>query len=124
MKQQDPFGHHKDEPGPLGRLIRDTRKAAGLSQRQLGDSIGVSRELISRLESGSCQGIGPGALMRFAKQFNVNPADVCAITGWLLPTDLPDFASYLRAKNPGWPDRLIDELTEYYDFVKQKHSLQ
>lgn len=123
MKQQDQFDPHKGQPGPLGQLIRATREAEGLNQRQMAEAIGVSRELVSRLEKGSCRSMSPGPLMRFAKRFDINPADLGAITGWLLPSDLPDFAAYLRAKHLGCTDRFIDEMTQYYDFVKQKHSL-
>ena len=123
MKQQEPFDHHKGEAGPLGRLIRQTRETAGLNQRELAESVGVSRELISRLESGACQSMSPGPLMRFAKRFNVNAADMSAAAGWLVPTDLPGFAAYLHARHPEWAGQIVDELTEFYDFVRQKHSL-
>ena len=123
MKHQEPYDHHDGQVGPLGRLTRETREAAGLSQRQVAEAIGVSRELISRLESGSCQNISPAPLMRFAKRFNVSSADLCAAAGWMLPTELPNFAAYLHAKHPDWADQWVDELTDFYDFVKQKHSL-
>lgn len=124
MRHEELFDRHDRQASPLGRLFRETREAHGLSQRELGNAIGVSRELVSRLENGDCQSLSPGSLMRFAKRFEVNPADLCVITGWLLPTDLPDFAAYLQAKHPDWPERYIDEVTTFYDFVKQKHSLQ
>lgn len=124
MRQEEPFDRHNGQASPLGRLFREAREAAGLSQRQVAEAIGVSRETITKLEDGTCQSLSPGPLMRFAKRFQVNPADLCVITGWMLPTDLPDFAAYLQARHPDWPEQYIDEVIAFYDFVKHKHSLQ
>lgn len=124
MRQEEPFDRHKRQASPLGRLFRETRAAHGLSQRELANAIGVSREVVTKLENGTCQSLSPGPLMRFAKRFEVNPADLYAITGWLLPTDLPDFTAYLQARHPDWPEQYIDEVIAFYDFVKHKHSLQ
>jgi len=124
MRQEEPFDRRNGQASPLGRLFRETREVHGLSQRELGDAIGVSRALITKLENGSCRSLSPEPLMRFAKRFEVNPADLCAITGWMLPTDLPDFAAYLQARHPDWPEQYIDQVIAFYDFVKHKHSLQ
>jgi len=124
MTEEEPFDRHNGQASPLGRLFRETRAAHGLSQRELGKAIGVSREMVSRLENGASQGLSPAPLMRFAKRFKVNPADLCVITGWMLPTELPDFAAYLHARHPDWPEQYIDEVIAFYDFVKHKHSLQ
>ena len=39
-------------PRRIGRALRTARKAAGLSQAQVAAEAGVSREVVSRLESG------------------------------------------------------------------------
>ena len=42
----------------LGRLLKDARTHAQLSQQQLAEPLGMSRATISALESGRCQEIG------------------------------------------------------------------
>jgi HTH-type transcriptional regulator/antitoxin HipB len=44
----------------LGAALRDARRAAGLSQEALADRAGVSRQWLSRLETGT----NPGAELR------------------------------------------------------------
>lgn len=44
----------------LGAALRDARRAAGLSQQALAERAGVSRQWLSRLETGS----NPGAELR------------------------------------------------------------
>src|SRR5258708_18686005 len=42
----------------VGRLLKDARKRAKLSQEQLARPLGMSRATISALESGRCEEIG------------------------------------------------------------------
>jgi transcriptional regulator with XRE-family HTH domain len=42
----------------VGPLLRDARKAAGLSQQQLADPLGMSRATVSAIEGGRCSEIG------------------------------------------------------------------
>lgn len=108
---------------PLGCLFQQKREDAGLSQRQLADELRVSRTYVSRLERGEYSNPSPQVLMRFAKRFDVDLSDLYAITGCMLPTDLPAYEAYLHAKHPEWPGAAIDDLVSYYEFVKQRHSL-
>ena len=41
------------EQQTLGRRIQEARKAAGLSQESLGERLGVSRQAVSKWESGA-----------------------------------------------------------------------
>jgi UDP-N-acetylglucosamine 1-carboxyvinyltransferase len=36
----------------VGKLIREARKAQGLTQKELGDKLGISESLVSRYEKG------------------------------------------------------------------------
>lgn len=65
----------------------------------------------------------PEILSRIAKPLNVHLEDLYALAGLTLPTDLPDFEPYLRAKHPDWPKPVITELDDFCDFLKQRYSL-
>lgn len=122
MKQEIVSDHHSGGL-VLGRLIQEHRKAAGISQAQLGRELNLSESYISRLEHGEFRTPQPGVLMALAKRFDININDLYAITGCLLSTELPSFSAYVHAKHPDWPETVIAELADYYEFLKQKHSL-
>lgn len=42
-----------DNPEAIGRLLRNQRRAAGLTQQQLADRIGVSRRWVGSAERGN-----------------------------------------------------------------------
>lgn len=51
---KEAFEHYSNTLS-IGMLIRDARKAAGLTQKELAASMGVSQQIISRLESGEAE---------------------------------------------------------------------
>ena len=53
------------EPAVLAKKLRDARKESGLTQKELGEMIGVTRQLITRIESGT-QNITIETLQKFA----------------------------------------------------------
>ena len=123
MEPENVSDRHSAHATPLGDLFQQKRQNAGLSQRQLANELRVSRTYVSRLERGEYSNPSPQVLLRFAKRFDVDLNDLYAITGCMLPTDLPAYEAYLRAKHPEWPNAAIHDLVNYYEFVKQRHSL-
>lgn len=115
--------NHRSSGSLLGSLIKEKRQAAGLRQDELAHELDLSAAYMSHLERGDYRSPKPQVLMRIAKRLDVNLADLYAITGCMLPADLPDFSAYLHAKHPDWPEPVIDQLTSYYDFQKQTHGL-
>ncbi len=82
----------------LGAALRDARRAAGLSQQSLAERAAVSRQWLSRLETGS----NPGAELR--KVLDVLAALDLAVQ--LAPSPKPDvdadpFADLFG--DPSWP---------------------
>lgn len=67
-----------DSPADLGRLVRHTREAHGLSQRELAERIGVTQRWLSELESGK------------GKQINERYFSVLAVLGIRLTASVDD----------------------------------
>jgi transcriptional regulator with XRE-family HTH domain len=123
MQQQEQPDPHS-EVSLFGALMKKKREALGLSQAQLAVEIGVSRPYVSKLERGAYARPSPVLLMRIAKRLSIPLADLYAVTGCLLPDELPDYEAYLRAKHLSWPDAVIQELVDFQEFVKRQHSLE
>lgn len=55
--------------------LREARVNAGLSQRQLADELGISREAIRRIEDGEGSA-HPSTLLKIARRFGVQVTDL------------------------------------------------
>ncbi|HEV2403781.1 MAG TPA: helix-turn-helix transcriptional regulator [Candidatus Saccharimonadales bacterium] len=122
---------HNNRPGrpsignsTLGNLIRHKREAAGLSLTRFAAELGISRPYLSRLERGEYAHPSPIVLAQIIKQLGISAEDAYAVTGYLLPKDLPSFGPYLHAKHADWPENVLQQLESFYDFLKQKYSLE
>ena len=62
----------KNESLPLRNRLREVRTAQGLSQSQLADMVGVSRNTISSIETGQFSPTAKLALL-LCKLFNLEP---------------------------------------------------
>lgn len=86
----------------LQEKIYDCRKKAGLSQEALAEKIGVSRQAISKWETGEATP-EVGKLLLLAKTFGVT-------TDWLLSEDEPEeeasSGGQTQTSYPGWIDNL------------------
>lgn len=123
MKQQESLDPRKNGL-LLGRLVREKREAAGISQAELARQLGMTESYVSRLERGEFRRPQPQVLMAIAERFGIDINDLYAVTGCLLSTKLPSFSAYLHAVHPDWPVSVTDELVDYYEFVKQRHKLR
>jgi ribosome-binding protein aMBF1 (putative translation factor) len=63
---REAYEHYRDALS-VGMKIRDLRETAGLTQKQLADRMGVSQQVIARLESGEADNPTVGTLERIAK---------------------------------------------------------
>lgn len=124
MGKATPFDRHDKRVSTLGSLLKARREAAGLSITQVAVQIGVSRPYLSRLERDQYAHPSPQLICRIAKRLDIDPEDLYAVTGYLLPTGLPSFGPYLRTKHPDWPDMVLTELTDFYEFLEHKYGLK
>ncbi|HKP94591.1 MAG TPA: helix-turn-helix transcriptional regulator [Fibrobacteria bacterium] len=63
---REAYEHYRDRL-TIGLQIRDLRETAGLTQKRLADRLGVSQQVIARLESGEADNPTVGILERIAK---------------------------------------------------------
>ena len=124
MEHVNRSGRHSTGGSPLGNLIRSKREAAGLTLTQLAAELAVSRPYLSRLERGEYTHPSSRILTQIVKRLDISVEDVYALTGYVLPKDLPSFGPYLRAKHADWPEAALQELETFYDFLKQKYSVE
>jgi transcriptional regulator with XRE-family HTH domain len=124
MTKRKPSDPRNDAPVTLGSALRKRREEAGLSITEMASRLQVSPSHLSRLERDEIAHPSANLLQRITKCCGIRPEDLYALTGLLLPTDLPELVPYLRAKHPDWPDFAIAELDAFYHFLKYRHSLQ
>ena len=94
----------------LGEKILTARKKAGLSQTDLADLIGVSRQSVSKWETGESSPEA-GNLLPAAKALNVT-------VDWLLTED--DVPAPVQEDSPDWVDRLpgrVRTLIKQYGWI-------
>jgi transcriptional regulator with XRE-family HTH domain len=89
-----------DQPTPstLGTTIRQARERAGLSLRNLEAIVGVSRQLLLRLEHDEVDNPSPTLLHQLAQALELDSDDLFAFVGYRPSEKLPSLTPYLRAK--------------------------
>lgn len=63
----------------VGRVVRQAREARGLSQRQLGQSAGISHTYVSKIEGGESKGLGYDVLRNVAATLGIQAAELEAL---------------------------------------------
>lgn len=125
MEHINQSGRHSDfAPDSLASLLKDKRLALELTQAQVADQLGVTRPYLSRLERGEYAHPSARVLAQLAQWLDVPMDDLYALTGYVLPRDLPNFGPYLRAKYIDWPEYALRELETFHDFLRNKYSLK
>ena len=61
---------------PVHIRLRHWREASGLSQVELAEEVGVSQNMISKIETGAIQAINLQLLGRLAKALKCEPRDL------------------------------------------------
>jgi transcriptional regulator with XRE-family HTH domain len=69
-----------DRQRRLGELLREHRKAAGLTQRHLADRAGVSAGTVQDLEQGRTTRSRPGTVARLAAALELNRLERAELT--------------------------------------------
>jgi len=107
----------------LGEWLRSRRRRAGLSTIQLAKEVGTTDATITRIEQGAFAAPAPDKLSRIADALGLSLADVFALADYAVPTDLPTFTPYLRAKYRSLPPKAVDELEHYFDKLAARYGI-
>lgn len=113
----------KKQAKRLGALLRQRREAMGLSSRMVGKITGVDPVTIQRFELGTIAVPSPDKLARIAEALGLTLADVYAHAGYAVPTELPTFTPYLRAKYRGLPSEDVEAIERYAQRLAKKHGV-
>src|SRR5690349_809632 len=70
----------KKGPTPFGRKLRELRDAAELSQAALGAKVGMTRDVIARLETSLAANPTLDTIRKLAEALGCEPADLIADT--------------------------------------------
>jgi transcriptional regulator with XRE-family HTH domain len=111
----------KNQQTPLGKLLKDARVKAGMSQAQLAETIGISRPYLSQLEHGVYPRPTLAVMSRITEVLDISAENLGAVTGYSIPASLPDFREYVYAKY-GLPGEAIDRLSDYFEFILERYT--
>ena len=112
-------------PNALGSFVRQARERAGLSLRNLEAIVGVSRQLLLRLEHDQLDNPSPAVLHRLAEALELDSDDLFAFVGYRPSKKLPSLTPYLRAKYRLPPEALAaasDALRDILDKYERDHG--
>ena len=107
----------------LGALLRQRREALGISKRRLAKAAGLPDSTVLRLEQGLFTAPRPDKLARFAQLLGLRLADLYAKAGYIVPDELPSFASYLPVRYPKLPQEAVAELERHFDGLLERFGL-
>jgi len=92
----------------LGRQVLTRRKELGLTQGELAEQAGISRNYVSLIERGEARNVSVNVLNELAATLGTTPAELSGQSGWadtLIPPALREFA-LKKDLNFGVVDRL------------------
>lgn len=116
----------------LGRQVLMRRKELNLTQGELAEQAGISRNYISLIERGEARNVSVNVLHELATVLGTTPAELSGQSGWadtLIPPTLREFALQndlsfgivdrlarlpMRGKEP----QTVEEWEQLYDLVR------
>lgn len=105
----------------LGRLVQTRRVAEGLSLRELAARTNTDAPYLLRLERGEYRQPSMPILEALSRALEIPIADLQALAGYRVSSQLPAFEPYLRATTD-LPEKAIDELQKYYDMLSERYG--
>jgi transcriptional regulator with XRE-family HTH domain len=65
----------------LGAMLRERRKALGLSQDKLAGRLGIAQSHLSGIELGAVSDLGAALIVRLAEVLDLDPGDIVRAAG-------------------------------------------
>ena len=112
----------QEQAKELGLLLRRRREELGLSARDLEGLAEVDNGTIVRIEQGAFAAPRPDKLSRIADALGLSLADVYSLAEYAVPSDLPSFRPYLRAKYRDLPADAIAQLERSFTRLAKRHG--
>jgi transcriptional regulator with XRE-family HTH domain len=107
----------------LARVIGETRGVKGMSMRKLAEASGLTHSFIAKLEAGRFRSVSPASLDAIARALGLPREDLFALAGYSLPSELPTFGPYLRARyGEQLPDQAMAALDELFSALRDKYT--
>ena len=114
----------QDRAKRFGRWLREQRKLARTSTRELARRSRMSDGTIVRIEQGAIEAPSPHKLARIAEALELSLADVYSMAGYAAPEDLPSFQPYLRRKYRDMPSAAVADLEAAFRRIANKHGYE
>lgn len=106
----------------LAEYIRDRRESRKLDYYQAAERSGLDHTYWRKLEYGQYEAPSPKALKAIADALRVPLEDLYALAGYDLPTKLPAFPGYLRARYH-LPHQAVAELERYFELLRHYYGI-
>jgi len=112
----------QDEANRLGEYIRDLRKRAEMTLRDLADLAQIDLANLHRIETGKVREPSPRSLQRLSRHLDCDYEDLAAMAGYSLPEGLPELPVYLRTKYDDLSDEEIRNVEQFVRFLHRQHG--
>lgn len=106
----------------LGSFLKEHRAGLGLSTHQLAARSGTDQATIVRLEQGAFAEPRLDTLRAVAEALGASLADVFALAEYAMPSELPSFRPYLRAKYRDLPSEAVEQLERSFTRLAKRHG--
>jgi transcriptional regulator with XRE-family HTH domain len=113
----------KEAARRFGEYVRRLREEKGFSMRGLASEADIDSGALTRLEHGRVHSPQPDTLKALAAALEVPLADMFAMAGYTVPSELPSISPYLRARYGQLPEEAIVEASDYVERLIEKHGL-
>lgn len=107
----------------LGEYIRDIRLSRGLSLNEVAQASGLHFSYWSKLENGVYDAPAPKHLLVIARTLRVSAEDLYGLAGYDIPSRLPTFKPYLRAKYGDLPPEAVADLERYLELLRSHYDI-
>ena len=116
------MGNKEVKNETLGQVVRARRQSLGMSLADAAAASSLHHSYWSYLENGKYQTPAPGHLQTIAGVLDLPIEDLYNLAGYGVPSSLPSFTPYLRAKYD-LPPEAIGDLERYFEMLRNHYGI-